>query len=136
MAKFVDEIAAGQTQSEAYRSAYDAENSSPATVWKEASRLAKNPRVAPWLEWLDTIAQDTAEVTRTGHLFELMRIRDKAVEKGQYGVAVSAEKARGQVAGLYNKHATITHNFSLADIPRTAGKLPRQMIDVTPEEVE
>jgi hypothetical protein len=35
------------------------------------------------------------------HLRQLARLRDDAVEKGQFGPAIVAEYRRGQVAGLY-----------------------------------
>ena len=41
------------------------------------------------------------EVTFDGHVRQLARIRDAAFEKGNFPAAVSAEKARGQAAGLY-----------------------------------
>ena len=41
------------------------------------------------------------EVTFDSHVRQLARIRDAAYEKGNYPAAVSAEKARGQAAGLY-----------------------------------
>jgi hypothetical protein len=41
------------------------------------------------------------EVTFDNHVRQLARIRDAAYEKGNYPAAVSAEKARGQAAGLY-----------------------------------
>ena len=41
------------------------------------------------------------EVTFDNHVRQLARIREAAMEKGNYPAAVSAEKARGQVANLY-----------------------------------
>jgi hypothetical protein len=41
------------------------------------------------------------EVTFDNHVRQLARIRDAAFEKGNFPAAVSAEKARGAVAGLY-----------------------------------
>ena len=41
------------------------------------------------------------EVTFDSHVRQLARIRDAAFEKGNFPAAVSAEKARGQAAGLY-----------------------------------
>ena len=35
------------------------------------------------------------------HLRQLARLRDNAVDKGQFGPAIVAEYRRGQVAGLY-----------------------------------
>jgi phage terminase small subunit len=41
------------------------------------------------------------EVTFDNHVRQLARIREAAIDKGNYPAAVSAEKARGQAAGLY-----------------------------------
>ena len=41
------------------------------------------------------------EVTFDGHIRQLARIRDMALEKGNYTAAHAAEKSRGQAAGLY-----------------------------------
>jgi hypothetical protein len=47
------------------------------------------------------------EVTFDGHVRQLARIRDMALEKGNYTAAVAAEKSRGQVAGLYISRSEI-----------------------------
>ncbi|MBO6002983.1 MAG: hypothetical protein J6P53_05760, partial [Mailhella sp.] len=44
-----------------------------------------------------------AAVSLAGHLEELRRLRDHAVEKGMLNAAISAEIARGKAAGLYEK---------------------------------
>ena len=43
---FAQAIADGHNQSDAYRLAYDAADSSPATIWQRACGLAKHPQVA------------------------------------------------------------------------------------------
>jgi hypothetical protein len=47
------------------------------------------------------------EVSFDGHVRQLARIRDMALEKGNYTAAVAAEKSRGQVAGLYISRSEI-----------------------------
>ena len=49
---FADSIAAGQTQAAAYRSAYDAADMAPATVWNEASKLVRHPEVSDRVDHL------------------------------------------------------------------------------------
>ena len=44
--EFVIEIAGGASQSSAYRSAYNTQNMSQKTIWEEASRLRRHPKVA------------------------------------------------------------------------------------------
>lgn len=47
------------------------------------------------------------EVTFDNHVMQMARIRDAAIDKGQYTAAVAAEKARGQAAGLYISRSEI-----------------------------
>jgi hypothetical protein len=47
------------------------------------------------------------EVSFDGHVRQLAKIRDMALEKGNYTAAVAAEKSRGQVAGLYISRSEI-----------------------------
>ena len=44
--EFVIEIAGGASQALAYRSAYNTQNMSQKTIWEEASRLRRHPKVA------------------------------------------------------------------------------------------
>ena len=44
--EFVIEIAGGASQTSAYRSAYNTQNMSQKTIWEEASRLRRHPKVA------------------------------------------------------------------------------------------
>ena len=45
-AKFVKEVNEGNSQSNAYRTAYDTSQMAPKTVWEESSRLRRHPKVA------------------------------------------------------------------------------------------
>ncbi len=47
------------------------------------------------------------EVSFDGHVRQLAKIRDMALEKGNFTAAVAAEKSRGQVAGLYISRSEI-----------------------------
>ena len=43
---FIELLAEGTSQSSAYRGAYDTQNMSDKTVWEEASRLRRHPKVS------------------------------------------------------------------------------------------
>ena len=43
---FVELLTQGTSQTSAYKSAYDTQNMSDKTVWEEASRLRRTPRLA------------------------------------------------------------------------------------------
>ena len=47
------------------------------------------------------------EVTFDGHVRQLARIRDMALDKGNFTAAHAAEKSRGQAAGLYISRSEI-----------------------------
>jgi len=44
--KFVKEVSEGGSQSNAYRKAYDTLQMTPKTVWEEASRLSRHPKIS------------------------------------------------------------------------------------------
>ena len=44
--KYADAVSEGNSQSNAYRGAYDTSKMSRKTIWEAASRLRKNPKVA------------------------------------------------------------------------------------------
>jgi len=68
---------------------------------KRGSSLMKKQEIREEVSRL-LAEQDTRSlVDKESHLIELAKLRDKAVESGQMGSAVSAEHYRGKVANLY-----------------------------------
>lgn len=106
----------GKNRSDAYREAYDAANMNQNSVWREASLLENHPKVAPWL--LEGLHQGRikAECTLEGHMAELARLRSIALETGNVGAAVQAEKIRGEVAGHKVERVEITDTRQLAEV--------------------
>ena len=86
---------------EAYRSAYKCEKMKPESVWSLASRLMSNVKVMSRVQELRDAAAKEAQVTLKGHLEDLRRLRDMAVEDGQFSAAITAEISRGKAVGLY-----------------------------------
>ena len=86
---------------EAYRSAYKCEKMKPESVWSLASRLMSNVKVMSRVQELRDAAAKEAQVTLEGHLEDLRRLRDIAVEEGQLSAAITAEISRGKAVGLY-----------------------------------
>lgn len=91
------------------------------------------------------------EVSFDGHVRQLAKIRDMALEKGNYTAAVAAEKSRGQVAGLYISRSEIlvgkidqmSRDEVMAEIVKLQQQFPMLMletakagpiIDVVPED--
>ena len=98
---FCEEYVKCGNATEAYRRSYSAGNMKQETVWKAASRLMADGRVAERVQQMRSAAAEKAQLSLQGHLQELARLRDLAVEEGQLSVAVTAEISRGKAAGLY-----------------------------------
>ena len=52
--KYADAVSEGNSQSSAYRGAYDTLQMAPKTIWEASSRLRKNPKVAARILELET----------------------------------------------------------------------------------
>jgi len=80
----------------------DSENTLGARV--EASRL-QNPKLFPHVvKYIGDLKEERNKkygINYGGHLTELCKIRDQALKDRSYSAATVAEKARGQVGGLY-----------------------------------
>ena len=70
------------------------------------------------------------EVTFDSHIRQLAKIRDMALEKGNYTAAVAAEKSRGQAGGLYISRSDILvgkiDQMSREDVIAEIAKLQQQ----------
>ena len=86
---------------EAYKTAYNTEDSKPSTVHRLAKRALDNPKIISRIEEMRAPAVKKAQVTLEQHLNDLKEIRDMAIADRHFGSAVSAEIARGKAAGLY-----------------------------------
>lgn len=86
--------------SEAYRTAYNCSGASDGTIQREASRLLGHPKIAPRLSEARDRAADAASITLTGHLGDLLTLREEARQAGQFSAAIAAEVHRAKIAGL------------------------------------
>lgn len=67
-----------------------------------------SPLVVKYIKLMEAELDELHEVNESQHLRRLADIRDKALEVGNLGVALNAEKARGQVKGLYVERVQTT----------------------------
>tara|TARA_R110002094_G_scaffold213947_1_gene184409 strand:+ start:458 stop:760 length:303 start_codon:yes stop_codon:yes gene_type:complete len=81
------------------------------------------------------------EVTYENHVEQLAKLRDVALQNGAYSAAVNAEKARGQVGGLYVDRKEIlvgrVESMNREDVVRRLQEIHNQykpILDVTPVE--
>lgn len=87
--------------SEAYRRAYSPPKSAPATINRDAHDLIHHPKIVARLEELQAPIRNAAQLTVESHLEELARLRQLALLSEKHGAAITAEMARGKVAGFY-----------------------------------
>ena len=86
--------------SEAYRRAYDASGTSEQVVWKEASKLLDNPKVAVRLDELREPIMKRHAITVDDLLAELEEARRLALETDAPAPAVSATMGKAKLLGL------------------------------------
>lgn len=76
----------------------------PAVIRNAGSRaraLLGRPEVAARIRQLQEVVQQDAYISLGSHLDQLAQLRDLSVKTGDMKSALSAEKARGEVAGYY-----------------------------------
>mgnify|MGYP003122592833 FL=1 len=76
---------------------------------QEASELRKHPGCMEYIRELRNQDEKRYEVNLHKHLKRLDQLSRGAEEKGNWNAAVTAEKSRGQVAGLYIDRKEIMH---------------------------
>ena len=76
---------------------------------QEASELRKHPGCMEYIKELRNQDEKKYEVNLHKHLKRLDQLSRGAEEKGNWNAAVTAEKSRGQVAGLYIDRKEIMH---------------------------
>jgi phage terminase small subunit len=105
--KFVEGLLGGKSSSDAYRSAYNAENMGQNSVWVEASRLRNNPSIALWLSAARQAELGHTRITLDQHIARLDRLLEIAVKTGNVGAAVQAEQLIGKAIGHYTERYEI-----------------------------
>jgi|TARA_R100000789_G_scaffold25945_1_gene28928 phage terminase small subunit len=111
---------------------------------RAAELLNDKPYVADRINQFRLELQRKYEVTYENHVEQLAKLRDVALHNGAYSAAVNAEKARGQVGGLYVDRKEILvgriQSMDRDDVVRRLQEIHHQyrpILDVTPvEEVE
>ena len=88
---------------------------------RQAASELKNPKIYPlvaaYIKELRQEAQEKYGVNYQSHLQELSKLRDEARKLKQMSPAVTAEKNRGQVGGLYiDRQVNINANVDLSKV--------------------
>ncbi|WP_373777832.1 terminase small subunit [Glaesserella sp.] len=96
--------------SEAYRKAYQADGMKPETIHRKAKELMDNGKITARIEELQAEHIERHKLTVDDLLDELELAREKALERGQLSVAVSATMGKAKLLGLDKQ--TIDHTSS------------------------
>lgn len=114
--QFCQKVAEGESQSDAYRFAYNAENMTPKQIWEEASKLASNPKVSQRLFSLHEAAKERTLVTIESITRELNESRALAVEQDNPAEMTKASMAKAKIHGLdvHKIDASIGFNVSIS----------------------
>lgn len=107
MELFAQEVAAGKTQAEAYRIAYDAKNMGANTIHSKASILMADDRVRARVEEIRLPIIQAKQLTLDTHLDDLKALRNMAIKDGKLQAAITAEIARGKAAGVHIERSEI-----------------------------
>ena len=108
---------------------------------RAAELLHDKPYVSERINQFRLELQRKYEVTYENHVEQLAKLRDIALQNGAYSAAVNAEKARGQVGGLYVDRKEIligrVESMNREDVVRRLQEIHNQyrpILDVTPVE--
>jgi len=98
---FCQAIADGKDQATAYRTAYDAENMKGESVYPQASKLMKNPKIATRVSELKALTAEQQLWTREMSVISLIRA---------YEMATLEKSASGMTGAV--KELNIMHGFN------------------------
>ena len=113
--KFAVGVAAGLTQSDAYRAAYSASRMKPEQVWQEASRLRRNYKVAHRIEELLKMAR-TEDVTNLGReIRRTIDLQQEALAAGNHNASAAYQRMLMTTVGALQQRLVLTVESSLSD---------------------
>ena len=100
--KFVKEVSEGGSQSNAYRKAYDTLQMTPKTVWEEASRLSRHPKIAARLRELEAEKEAERRMQALSREDKVLQLLEKiAFGNGPKARRLKALELLGKSVGLF-----------------------------------
>ncbi len=113
--KFAVGVAAGLTQSDAYRMAYNASGMQPKQVWEEASKLRRKPKVAQRIEELLRAAR-VQDITNIGReIRRTMDLQQEALAAGNHNASAAYQRMLMTTVGALERRLVLTVESSLSD---------------------
>ncbi len=98
--KFCNEFVLSGNQSEAYRTAFNAENMQPATIHSRSSELMKNSKVRARVDELQAGIAKKNGITADDLLQELEQARQVAITTRQAAAMTSATMGKAKILGF------------------------------------
>ena len=106
---FAEALARGCNQSSAFREAYDSAGMKPSTIWSEASRLRRHPKVAARIDQLKAEAELSAAEKREGvREFVLHELTEMACEASTSSARLKALELLGKSVGLFSDRVEVS----------------------------
>ena len=100
--KFAHAVSQGNSQSSAYRGAYDTLQMSPKTIWEASSRLRKNPKVAARILELETEKEARLRMQMLSREERVLKeLENIAFGDGPTSVRLKALELLGKHVGLF-----------------------------------
>ena len=100
--KYADAVSEGNSQSSAYRGAYDTLQMAPKTIWEASSRLRKNPKVAARILELETEKEARLRMQVLSREDRVLRELEKiGFGDGPASVRLKALELLGKNVGLF-----------------------------------
>lgn len=105
-------------RAKAYKLSYDCKNSSEKTIYEEASKLLKNPKITPWIAYYEESLQEYQEqeikYTRRDFFDDLDRIRAKTEDSPKtISVALKAIETKGKAFGYLKENINLSGSTTL-----------------------
>jgi phage terminase small subunit len=126
--KFVAEVSEGGSQSNAYRKAYDTSQMAPKTIWEEASRLRRHPKVAARIEELEAEKEARRRMQALSREDRVLQELEKiAFGDGPASGRLKALELLGKHVGLFKPKEVPVVERSVEDI---SNQLQRRLEDL------
>ena len=126
--KFVAEVSEGGSQSNAYRKAYDTSQMAPKTIWEEASRLRRHPKVAARIEELEAEKAARRRMQALSREDRVLQELEKiAFGDGPASGRLKALELLGKHVGLFKPEEVPVVERSVEDI---SNQLQRRLEDL------
>ena len=106
---FADAVASGAHQTSAFREAYNVDRMKPSTIWSEASRLRRHPKVSARIDQLKAEAELSAAEKREGvREFVLHELTAMACEASTPSARLKALELLGKSVGLFSDRVEVS----------------------------